>query len=113
MLYVSVAVLRLQARYLPSSHTMAMAARTMRSLSCSPSVPTAIREFAIEVGNSIALMEIIYRGRKERDSSKRSGRTEAENNFSMAPFSGTFRYEDHLLKYRHSPRTLHISGGTK
>lgn len=52
---------------LPNSHTMAMAARTIRSLSCSPSVPTAIREFAIEVGNSIALTVIIYRGRERRD----------------------------------------------
>ena len=39
---------------------IAMAARTIRSLSCSPSVPTAIREFAIEVGNSVALTVIIF-----------------------------------------------------
>lgn len=39
---------------------MAMAARTIRSLSCRPSVPTAIREFAIEVGNSVALTVIIF-----------------------------------------------------
>lgn len=50
-------------KYSPSSQMMAMAARTMRSLSCSPSVPTAIRELATEVGNSIALTVIIYRGR--------------------------------------------------
>lgn len=43
---------------------MAMAARTMRSLSCRPSVPTAIKEFAIDVGKSIALTVMIYRERK-------------------------------------------------
>lgn len=47
-------------RHLPSSHMIAIAARTIRSLSCSPSVPTAIREFAIEVGNSVALIVIIF-----------------------------------------------------
>lgn len=38
---------------------MAMAARTMRSRSCRPSVPTAMRELAMEVGNSIALTVMI------------------------------------------------------
>lgn len=46
----------------PSSHMMAMAARTIRSLSCSPSVPTAMREFATEVGNSVALTVTILDG---------------------------------------------------
>lgn len=45
--------------HLPSSHIMAMAARTMRSRSCRPSVPTAMRELAMEVGNSIALTVMI------------------------------------------------------
>lgn len=49
-------------RHSPSSHMMAMAARTIRSLSCSPSVPTAMREFATEVGNSVALTVTILDG---------------------------------------------------
>lgn len=51
-----------------------MAARTMRSLSWSPSVPTAISEFATEEGKSIALTVIIYRGReRKRDISHQIG----------------------------------------
>lgn len=60
------------AAHLPSSHMIAMAARTIRSLSCSPSVPTAIREFVIEVGNSAALMVmILVRTGKRQFSSSR------------------------------------------
>lgn len=65
LLHWSCGFASLKDRNSPSSQTMAMAARTMRSLSCSPSVPTAIREFATEEGNSIALTVIIYSGREE------------------------------------------------
>ncbi|TNN86470.1 hypothetical protein EYF80_003240 [Liparis tanakae] len=51
---------------------MAMAARTMRSLSWSPSVPTAMRELATEEGNSIALTVIIYGGRENHQRRKAS-----------------------------------------
>lgn len=66
--------------FLPSSHMIAMAARTIRSLSCSPSVPTAMREFAIEVGNSVALTVIIFDWLGCRKG-KPSSVTEQENRF--------------------------------
>lgn len=47
----------------PSSQMMAMQARTMRSLSCSPSLPTAIREFVTELGKSCAFTVIIWTGK--------------------------------------------------
>lgn len=47
----------------PSSQMMAMQARTMRSLSCSPSFPTAIREFVKELGKSCAFTVIIWTGK--------------------------------------------------
>lgn len=47
----------------PSSQMMAMQARTMRSLSCSPSFPTAIREFVKELGKSSAFTVIIWTGK--------------------------------------------------
>lgn len=45
----------------PSSQIMAMQARTIRSRSCGPSLPTAMREFATELGKSRAFTVIIWK----------------------------------------------------
>lgn len=45
--------------YSQSSQTMAMQARTIRSRSCSPSLPTAMRELVTEEGKSSAFTVII------------------------------------------------------
>lgn len=50
-----------QSANLPSSQIMAMQARTIRSRSCSPSLPTAMSEFVIELGKSRAFTVIIWK----------------------------------------------------